>query len=85
MPTRVRFRFNKVTGEVEEFLVDDQDRRLPEAEHDRIALDVGQMVAANPRVHEALPATSAPRRAEKPPVEQAKGETETTPEDPEVE
>ena len=28
MPTRVRFRFNKVTGEVEEFLVDDQDRRL---------------------------------------------------------
>jgi len=50
MPTLVRFRFNKVTGEVEEFLVDDQDRHLPEAEHDRIAADVGRFVAAYPRV-----------------------------------
>jgi hypothetical protein len=55
MPTRVRFRFNKVTGEVEELLVDDQDRRLPEAEHDRIASEVGELLAVDPRIHEAQP------------------------------
>jgi hypothetical protein len=50
MPTRVRFRFNKLTGEVEEFLVDDQDQRLPEAEHDRIAAGVARMVAVSPGI-----------------------------------
>lgn len=50
MPTRVRFRFNKLTGEIEEFLVDDQDRRLPEAEHDRIAAEVARMVAVTPGI-----------------------------------
>jgi hypothetical protein len=51
----VRFRFNKVTGEVEEFVVDDQDRNLPEAEHDRVAAEVGEIVAASPRIFEVLP------------------------------
>jgi hypothetical protein len=50
MPTQVRFRFNKVTGEIEEFVIDDQDRRLPEAEHDRRAQDVARLVAVNPRI-----------------------------------
>lgn len=50
MPTRVRFRFNKLTGEVEEFLVDDQDRRLSEAEHDRVAAEVARMVAVSPGI-----------------------------------
>ena len=48
MPTRVRFVVNKVTGEVEEFLIDDQDRNLPEDEHDRIALGIGALIARNP-------------------------------------
>ncbi len=60
MPTRVKFRFNKVTGEVEEFLVDDQDRRLPEAEHDRIASDVGRLIAENPRIIEVPPGQAQP-------------------------
>lgn len=50
MPTRVRFRINKVSGDVEEFLVDDQDRTLPEAEHDRIASEVGRVIARRPTV-----------------------------------
>jgi len=50
MPTDVRFRFNLVTGEVEEFTVDDHDRGLPEAEHDRRANAVGSMVAAHARI-----------------------------------
>ncbi len=50
MATRVRFRFNKLTGEIEEFLVNDQDRQLPESEHDRIAAEVARMVAVNPGI-----------------------------------
>ncbi len=50
MPTRVRFRLNKLSGEIEEFIVDDQDRNLPEAEHDRIATEVAQVIARRPIV-----------------------------------
>lgn len=50
MPTRMRFRLNKVSGEIEEFIVDDQDRNLPEAEHDRIATEVGRVIARRPLV-----------------------------------
>ncbi len=57
MPTRVRFRFNRVTGEVEEFLVDDQDRNLAEAEHDRIATTVGRVLGRHPTLSEV---TAAP-------------------------
>ncbi len=60
MPVHVRFRFNKVTGEVEEFLVDDQDRNLPEAEHDRIATAVGRSVIRSPRPIEVEPTGPEP-------------------------
>jgi hypothetical protein len=52
MPTLVRFRLNKLTGDVEEFLVDDQNRRLSEAEHDRIALEVAQAIERRPSLIE---------------------------------
>jgi len=52
MPTHVRFRINKITGEVEEFLVDDQDRTLHEEEHDRIATEVARAVTRHPLLHE---------------------------------
>ncbi|GAB4537402.1 MAG: hypothetical protein Tsb0020_51980 [Haliangiales bacterium] len=48
MPVRVRFRFNQRTGEIEEFLVDDQDQTLSEAEHDRIAAQIAGMIAVSP-------------------------------------
>jgi hypothetical protein len=66
MPTRIRFRLNKLTGEVEEFLVDDQDRTLPEAEHERIAAEVGRVIARNPALEEVLgpPTPAAPEPAE---------------------
>lgn len=67
MATRVRFRFNKATGEVEEFVVDDGDRTLPEAEHDRIATAVGERIAARPRVIEVRPGSPIiERRASRP-------------------
>nr|VFK60937.1 MAG: hypothetical protein BECKTUN1418D_GA0071000_11396 [Candidatus Kentron sp. TUN] len=73
MPTQVRFRLNKLSGEVEEFLVDDQDRNLSEAEHDHIATEIARMVTRRPLIHEVLPG-AAPletRREEQP------GERET--------
>jgi hypothetical protein len=52
MEVKVRFRFNKVTGEVEEFIVDDVDSRLPEAEHNRqhdlIAREIGRVIERHP-------------------------------------
>ena len=72
MATRVRFRFNKITGEVEELLIDDQNRQLPEAEHDRRAAEVGALVAVAPRIVEATdgsPPLPRPRREETPPAE----------------
>jgi hypothetical protein len=59
MEVTVRFRFNKITGEVEEFIVDDVDSRLPKAEHnrehERIATEIGRVVARNPGLEELSP------------------------------
>jgi hypothetical protein len=65
MRVRVKLRFNKLTGEVEEFLVDDQDLpRLPAAEHnrqhDRIAAEVGGVLERHPAVTEVLPGQPTP-------------------------
>ena len=50
MPIHVQFRFNKITGQVEQFVVDDRDRTLTEEEHDRIATDVATAVSRNPAI-----------------------------------
>jgi hypothetical protein len=64
MKVRVKLRFNKLTGEVEEFMVDDEEQRLPEAEHnrehDRIAAEIGGVLEQHPRVREVLPGAPAP-------------------------
>ena len=80
MKVRVKLRFNKVTGEVEEFLVDDQDMPvLSEAEHNRkhdhIAAEIGNVIERHPRVTEVLPADRATPVHEEP--SPASGETET--------
>ncbi len=60
MTVHVRFRFNKRTGEVEEFLVDDQDRNLPDSEHERVALAVGQVLAVHPQLREVQGVQTVP-------------------------
>jgi hypothetical protein len=63
MEVKVRFRFNKITGEVEEFIVDDVDSRLPEPEHnrehERIATEIGRVIARNPGLEELKPSAIA--------------------------
>jgi hypothetical protein len=52
MEVRVLFRFNYKTGEVEEFIVDDVDSRLPADEHNRqheqIATEIGRVIERYP-------------------------------------
>jgi len=65
MKVRVKLRFNKLTGEVEEFRVDDQDTpALSEAEHnrehDRVAAEIGSVLERHPRITEILPDEIAP-------------------------
>ena len=66
MSVKVHFRFNKATGEVEEFLVDDADRTLPEAEHERVALAFGRVVARFPELVEVGPEAPPPPEPEPP-------------------
>jgi hypothetical protein len=59
MKVQVRFRFNKATGEVEEFLIDEQGSQLSEVEHnrehDRLAHEIGRVVARHPGIQEIHP------------------------------
>jgi hypothetical protein len=59
MEVKVRFRFNKATGEVEVFQIEDQGSGLQaeehNREHDRIAAEVGGIVERNPHVTQVLP------------------------------
>ena len=55
MRVRVRFRLNSETGEVEEFRVDDLGQELSadhDAEHDRIAHEVGSVLEPRPLIEE---------------------------------
>lgn len=61
MKVKVKYRFNKATGQVEIFEIDDWQSTLPQAEHnrehDRIAAEIGNVVERNPRIVEVLPGT----------------------------
>lgn len=82
MPTRVRFVLNKLTGEVEEFIIDDQDRSLPEDEHDRIAREVGALIARNPTLSIAPRTAPVSRPAPASSTATSQDEDERQPETP---
>lgn len=52
-PITIRFRFNKETGQIEEFLIDDGDRTAPEAYHDQIARMIAGELFRRPQVEDA--------------------------------
>jgi len=86
MKVQVRFRFNKETGEVEEFLIDDQGSQLAEAEHnrehDRIATDIGRVVERHPRVQELPPGSGMVMPLTHKVPEQPETSTESPPRQP---
>ncbi len=60
MDVKVRFRFNKKSGQVEMFEVDhegpkNQSEAEHNREHDRIAAELGRVIERNPHVTEILP------------------------------
>jgi hypothetical protein len=71
-PITIRFRFNKETGQIEEFLIDDGDRTASEAYHDQIAhilagelfrtphIEDAGIVRANQATRSALPPQEVP-------------------------
>jgi hypothetical protein len=72
MKLHVHFRFNKSTGEVEIFQIEDQGPPLPEAEHNRRhdarSAEIGRVVERFPLVREVLPgAVPLPDGAERTP------------------
>ena len=52
---RIRFKYNKDTGEVEEFIVDDQAPAASEAYHDKVAHAIAGRLARDPDVEDAGP------------------------------
>ena len=54
-PVTIRFRFNKDTGQVEEFLIDDGDRTASEAYHNKIARAIAGELFRRPNIVDAGP------------------------------
>jgi hypothetical protein len=52
-PVTIRFRFNKNSGQIEEFLIDDGDRAAPEAYHDKIARAIAGELFRRPQIVDA--------------------------------
>lgn len=81
MEVKVHFRFNRRTGEVETFEIDDVDSGLPweehNREHDRIASEIGNLVERNPLIVEGQ--SRVPSSQPVDPLE-APGDTQITPE-----
>lgn len=62
MDIKVKFRFNKLTGEVEIFDIDNEggitlNESEHNKEHDRIAYEIGSLMERNPLINELFPNT----------------------------
>ncbi len=63
-PIKVRLKINKLTGEIEELIVDDQARLAPEEYHDKVAALVARALGRNADILDtALEQHEAERRA----------------------
>jgi hypothetical protein len=52
---RIRFRYNKETGQIEELIVDDQAPEKSEDYHDKVAHAVASLLARQPEIEDAGP------------------------------
>ena len=65
---RIRFKYNLDTGEVEEFIIDDNAPAASEAYHDKVAEAISSRLARQPEIEDAGP-MRLPRIEPKPVVE----------------
>ncbi len=65
---RIRFKYNRDTGEIEEFIIDDNAPAARDEYHDKVARVIAARVARHPQVEDAGPtrltATFTERQAE---------------------
>ncbi|MDX9954943.1 MAG: hypothetical protein RBT75_12640 [Anaerolineae bacterium] len=52
---RIRFRYNIDTGEIEEFIIDDQAATASEAYHDKVAHALASRLSRDPAIEDAGP------------------------------
>ncbi|HEY6190522.1 MAG TPA: hypothetical protein VIW80_22920 [Pyrinomonadaceae bacterium] len=52
-PIRISFKYNKDTGEIEEFIVDDNAPTASEALHDKIAEAISSRLGRRPEIEDA--------------------------------
>ena len=57
-PVRIRFKYNIDTGEIEEFIIDDNAVTASEDYHDKVANVVAQHLAHEPHIEDAGPVRS---------------------------
>lgn len=69
-PIRIRFRYNVDTGEIEEFIIDDNAATASEAYHDKVARAIASRLGHNPVIDDAGPV----RNRDMPPIQVEKGE-----------
>ena len=63
-PIRIRFKYNVDTGEIEEFIIDDNAAAASEAYHDKVARAIAGRLGHNPVIDDAGPV----RNRETPPT-----------------
>ena len=54
-PVNIRFRYNKVSGEIEDLIVDDNAPNAPEEQHDQIADLIARQLGVNATIEDAGP------------------------------
>jgi len=52
---RIRFKYNKDTGDIEEFIIDDNAPSASEEYHDKIAEAIAARLGSNPEIEDAGP------------------------------
>ena len=62
-PIRIRFRYNVDTGEIEEFIIDDNAAAASEAYHDKVARAIAGWLGHNPVIDDAGPVRNRAQHA----------------------
>lgn len=67
---RIRFRYNIDTGEIEEFIIDDQAATASEAYHDKVAHALASRLGRDPAIEDAGPVRGGATQRVLTPVEE---------------
>ncbi len=54
-PVKIKFKYNLETGDIEQFIVDDNAAGASEEYHDRVALAIGDLLAHRSEIEDAGP------------------------------